>query len=240
MKKDMNEQPESTGFSKNVLKTGLITSFPIIVGYIPIGFAFGVMAEKAGISAFNTVLMSLIVFAGSSQLIAVGLILAGVSTISIIITTFIVNLRHMLMAAALSPFLKKWKKSELTAFSYQITDETFAIHSERFANNNTEKQESLVINMSAQASWVFGTIIGVIAGSLISDVKPLGLDYVLSAMFIGLLVFQLKSRFQVIVAVLSGIMSVLSFLAGIEQWNVILATLAGATIGVFIEKWIKN
>lgn len=236
----MNEQPESTGFSKNVLKTGLITSFPIIVGYIPIGFAFGVMAEKAGISAFNTVLMSLIVFAGSSQLIAVGLILAGVSTISIIITTFIVNLRHMLMAAALSPFLKKWKKSELTAFSYQITDETFAIHSERFANNNTEKQESLVINMSAQASWVFGTIIGVIAGSLISDVKPLGLDYVLSAMFIGLLVFQLKSRFQVIVAVLSGIMSVLSFLAGIEQWNVILATLAGATIGVFIEKWIKN
>ncbi len=76
---------------------------PIALGYIPVGFAYGVLAQKAGLSAFNTVLMSIIGYAGSAQLIVVGLIAAGISPLSIIVTTVIVNLRHMLMSAALSP-----------------------------------------------------------------------------------------------------------------------------------------
>ncbi len=79
---------------------GMVQAVPIVLGYIPVGFAYGVLAQKAGLSAFNTLLMSIIVYAGSAQLIAVGLVSSGLAPLSIIITTFIVNLRHMLMSAA--------------------------------------------------------------------------------------------------------------------------------------------
>ena len=81
----------------------------------------------------NTVLMSILVYAGSSQLIAVAMFGAGMGPLSIIATTFVVNLRHMLMSASLAPNLRKWSKWELAAFAYEITDESFAIHSTRFA-----------------------------------------------------------------------------------------------------------
>ena len=103
-----------------------------MLGYVPVGFAYGVLARKAGISGINTVLMSLLVYAGSAQLIAVGLFAASTSALSIIITTFVVNLRHLLMASAIAPYLKRWRKYELAAFAYELTDETFAVHSAQF------------------------------------------------------------------------------------------------------------
>ena len=112
---------------------GVNQALPTLLGYIPIGIAYGILAQKAGISSLNTMLMSVIVFAGSSQLIAVGLFAAGVPPVSVILTTFVVNLRHMLMSAAVAPYLKRWRKAELAAFAYELTDETFAVHSARFA-----------------------------------------------------------------------------------------------------------
>jgi len=219
---------------------GVIQAFPIMLGYIPIGFAYGVLAQKAGISAFNTLLMSIIVYAGSSQLIAVGLISAGTAPFSIILTTFIVNLRHMLMSAALSPYLQHWKKIELAGFAFELTDESFALHSTRFVNNDPEIEETFAINITAQAAWIMGSWLGIVAGKLITDIKPFALDYALPAMFIALLVMQIKYRAQLMVAILAGLLSVLLFLTGLKQWYVIFATLIGASFGVVIEKWMKK
>jgi len=225
---------------------GITQAVPIILGYIPIGLAFGVLAQKAGISALNTLLMSLLVFAGSSQLIAVGLFAAGASALSVVITTFVVNLRHLLMAAAVSPFLKQWRKSELAAFAYQLTDETFALHSARASASSDApdvvlvKAEAFGTNVTAQTAWIFGTWLGIVVGQLVSDVKPLALDYALPAMFVALLVLQIKDRVQVGVALLTGVIAVGLLATGIEQWSVIVATLIGATMGVIFEQWIKK
>ncbi len=218
---------------------GILQALPIILGYVPVGFAFGVLAQKAGISTWNTLLLSLLVYAGSSQLIAVGLFAAGIPAPSIILTTFIVNLRHMLMSAALAPFLRGWRRSELAAFAFELTDETFAIHSARFAAGSTTKAETFAINIAAQCAWVFATWLGIVAGQLVTDVKPWALDYALPAMFIGLLVLQIKTRRQVVVALLTGVLAVVLQQIGIEQWHVIIATIIGATVGVFIE-WISK
>jgi len=230
---------------------GITRAVPIILGYIPIGLAFGVLAQKAGISALNTLLMSLLVFAGSSQLIAVGLFAAGASALSVVITTFVVNLRHLLlrhllMAAAVSPFLKQWRKSELAAFAYQLTDETFALHSARASASSDApdvvlvKAEAFGTNVTAQTAWIFGTWLGIVVGQLVSDVKPLALDYALPAMFVALLVSQIKDCVQVGVALLTGVIAVGLLATGIEQWSVIVATLIGATMGVIFEQWIKK
>ena len=208
---------------------------PVIFGYIPIGFAYGVLAQKNGLSAGSTLMMSLLVFAGSAQLIAVGLFAAGTGPASIIATTFIVNLRHLLMSASLAPFLKNWKKSEQAFFAFQLTDETFALHSNSFLTTEQPRSETLAINIIAQSAWLTGSFLGVMAGGLISDVKPIGLDYALPAMFIALLVWQLNSSERLVAALLAGGTSTVLLLNGADQLHVILATLVGATFGLGVH-----
>jgi len=219
---------------------GIVRAGPIVLGYIPIGIAFGVLAQKAGISPLNTLLMSLLVYAGSSQLIAVGLFATGAPPLSIIFTTFVVNLRHILMSAALSPYLKRWRKLALAALAYQLTDETFAMHAAQFPSGLPPQSEIFAVNVTAQIAWIFGSGMGVTLGRSITDVKPLALDYVLPAMFIALMTLQIKDRVQVSAALLTGVLSVSLLLMGMEQWNVIAAALIGATIGVILEIWTKK
>lgn len=215
-------------------------ALPVVLGYLPIGFAYGVLAGKAEISAANTILMSILVFAGSAQFIAVGLFASGVGPATIILTTFIVNLRHTLMSASLSPFLSQWSRWLQSCFAYQITDETFALHSSAPRMLETCKVETLSVNMTCQISWVLGTVLGVVAANLIGDIRPLGLDFALSAMFIGLLVGQCLDKIRIIAACLGGTIATVLFLAGFQQSYVIAATLLSATLSLGIEQWIKQ
>ncbi len=213
----------------------LSPALPVVMGYLPVGFAYGVLGINAGISTLNTILMSIIVFAGSAQLMATAFFSQGLNPVSIILTTFIVNLRHMLMSASLSTHMRSWKKAEVAGFCYELTDETFAVHSLRFEKGETEPLPAVSINLICQSAWVVGTILGVLAGNLISDVKPFALDYALPAMFIALLILQIKNRRHLLVAATGGMISLLIWGLGVTQWNVILATLMGATLGAIIE-----
>lgn len=219
---------------------GVQRAMPVVLGYIPIGFAYGVLAGKSGLSTTNTLLMSLIVFAGSAQFIAVGLFAAGTGPAGVIITTFIVNLRHLLMAASLAPYMSKWKKSLQAFFAFELTDETFALHSTATSTLNNCTLESLAVNVTAQVSWVIGTGLGIVAAGLISDIKPLGLDYALSAMFIGLLVGQCLDRIRLFTACIAGVIATFMYLAGFQQSYVIVSSVLAATIGLGIEQWIKQ
>ncbi|MBC15517.1 MAG: branched-chain amino acid ABC transporter permease [Desulfovibrio sp.] len=212
---------------------------PIVMGYLPVGAAFGVLAHKTGLSMTATVLMSLMVYAGSAQLIAVAMFAAGLPPLSIVATTFVVNLRHLLMSASLAPNLKGWRKWQLLLFSYEITDESFAIHSVRFARGDKSRTVSICINCFAHASWVIASWLGFMTGSAIPDIKPLGIDYALPAMFIALLAMQIKNGLHVFVAGFSGLAAIALIQMGADQWSVILATVLGATFGAGVETW-KN
>ena len=220
--------------------SGFSQAMPIWLGYISVGFAYGVLAQKAGLSMLTAILMSVIVYAGSAQLIAVGLFAAGASAASIILTTFVVNLRHLLMSAAVSPHLKEWTKPQLVAFAFELTDETFVLHSSRFVTGDPLKTETFAINISSQCSWILGTWLGFAVGHVIMDVRLFALDYALPAMFIALLVLQIRDRVQVVVAILSGLLAVGLVLLGVGQWTAIIATISGATIGMVLEQWIKR
>lgn len=220
--------------------SGVAAAGPIVLGYLPIGMTFGVLGKNAGLSSFNTMMMSLLVYAGSAQLVAAGLLSAGASAASIILTTFVVNLRHLLLSAAVAPFLKRWNRGELAAFAYQLTDETFALHTARFPSGRYSKAEVFAVNMSAQGAWLAGTGLGILLGQVISDVEPFGLDFVLPALFIALIVLQIEETSQIAVAVITGALSVALLILGVGQWNVIIATVIGATIGVVLELWTNK
>lgn len=234
-------ETESIGERKVVssLLYGARQALPIVLGYIPVGFAYGVLAQKSGLGLLNAVAMSIIVFAGSAQLIAAGLFGAGAAPLAIILTTFVVNLRHLLMSAALAPKLKGWKKWQIALFGYELTDETFALHTMRMTKSSPPIAETFGVNITAQSSWVIGSIAGYLAGGQIADVRPIGLDYALPAMFIALLVPQVIKPVYLVMAVLAGTISVTLCLMGFSQSHVIVATVVASSAGLGVEQW-KN
>ena len=224
---------------KNFLR-GVRQATPIVLGYIPVGFAYGVLAEKSGLGIVNAVAMSVIVFAGSAQLIGAGLFGAGAGPLALIVTTFIVNLRHLLMSAALAPKLRGWKKWQIALFGYELTDETFALHTLRMAREHPPLAETFGVNVTAQFSWIVGSLVGYIAGGQIADVRPVGLDYALPAMFIALLVPQIVRPVYLMMAALAGILSVALGLLGFSQSHVIAATVIASTVGLGVEQWMNR
>ncbi|MFH1137786.1 MAG: AzlC family ABC transporter permease [Pseudomonadota bacterium] len=222
------------------IRLGLARALPIVIGYAPVAFAYGVLAQKAGISDWNIILMSVLVFAGASQFIAVGLMEAAVPAASIILTTFVVNLRHMILASALAPHLRRWRVVELAAFSCQLTDETFALHASTLAAGPPDKKAMFTLNACAQAAWVLGSWLGVAAGRSIGNVKPFALDFALPALFTALLALQIRNRFQVLAAAAGGGLSLLFLGWGLNKWNIILAAVAGAAAGALAESWTKK
>jgi 4-azaleucine resistance transporter AzlC len=230
----------TTSRPDSALGSALRQTLPIILGYVPVGFAYGVLAQKSGLSGLNTLLMSVLVYAGSAQLIAVGLFAAGAAPLAIVATTFVVNLRHLLMSAALAPYLRGWSRTRLALFSYQMTDETFALHAGRFAKSRTGPPETFGINLIAHSAWVGSTALGLAASTLITDIRPIGLDYALPAMFIALLLGQLKSRLHLAVALVAGVVSTVLMLAGLQQSHVLAATILAATFGLGVYAWTSK
>ena len=218
---------------------GASRATPIVLGYLPVAFAYGVLAQEAGISPFHTLLMSLIVYAGASQLIAVGLVTASATPLSIIVATFIVNSRHFLLGSALAPYVSRWKKRDQALLAFQLTDETFAVHVMGFPAGTLPRLEAFGLNLTAQVFWVLGSCAGIWAGGHVRDIRALGIDYALPALFIALLVLQTRNRIHIIIALFSGALAIGLTLGGLQHWSVIVATVLGAALGVMVERWME-
>ncbi|MBS3976125.1 MAG: AzlC family ABC transporter permease [Syntrophomonadaceae bacterium] len=219
---------------------GMASAVPIVMGYFPIGFAYGVLAKGAGLTIYETGLMSLMVYAGASQFIAVGLLAINASFATIILTTFLVNLRHLLMGAALAPYFTKVKSSCLAVLAYGITDETFAVASARYAKQAAHPAFQLGLNLTTYGAWFFASIIGATAGGFLPASARFALDFALPAMYIALLVLQLSNKPAYLAALAGGAVSVLLAWSMPGNWNIIIAALVAATAGVWSEKWIKS
>ncbi len=220
---------------KKIFLSGFSAGWPICLGYVPIGLAFGVLAQKAGLSPLEIGLMSIIVFAGSSQFIAVSMLSSGASGVSIVLTTFMVNLRHILMSSALALHLGRSNRKILSVFAYGVTDESFAVNLFRFKSSDWDIRQALTVNHAANITWIISTIAGGCGGQFI-PAHAFGIDYALIAMFICLLVFQLKGRKYLLTAVLSGVTAVALSILIPGNAYIIMASLFGAGIGVLFKK----
>jgi branched chain amino acid efflux pump len=223
------------GSNTSILQ-GLSAAWPICLGYIPIGLAFGVLAQKAGLYPLEIMLMSILVYAGSAQFIAVSMLSAGAGVVSIILTTFAVNLRHLLMSSSLAVFLSDATRRKLTLFAYGVTDESFAVNYTRFSRKTWSLDRALVVNHTANLAWIVSSIIGGYSGRFIHK-GAFGIDYALTAMFICLLIFQLKGRLYVFTAIIAGAMAVILSLIIPGSSYIILASIIAATTVLAMKKW---
>ena len=224
------------GRGSSEFKKGIQAGISIGIGYFPIALTFGLLAKTSGLSIYETVLMSLIVFAGASQYISLSLIAYGTGIFEIILTTFIVNIRHFLMSATLNEKSEEDHLINKLFYSFGITDETFSV-----AATREEKVSSgfmLGLNSVAYASWVVCSGIGHLIGASLPQTLQESMGVALYAMFIGLLVPSMKKSAKVIfLAVLGAIFNSIFTIGHImaQGWAIVTATLLSAIIIEIVE-----
>jgi 4-azaleucine resistance transporter AzlC len=223
------------------LLEGLRDSIPIVLGYLPLGFAFGVLASEVGMNTFQATLMSLLCFTGAGQYIAIGVMKAGGAVLTIIMANFLVSLRYFLFSTSLVPHLKKKIPTPIaTLLAYGTTDETYAVAINRYKNKEATASYMAGLNLPAHLGWIISTLLGAFCGTLITNTDKLGLGFALPAMYTCLLVFMVSKKSEAAVAIFTAIACLIigciypSSMTNLS--NIIIATLIGATLGVFINE----
>lgn len=218
---------------KQLFIDGLKAGIPVILGYIPVGIAYGVMGSQAGMSITETCSLSIFVFAGAAQMMAAGMVGQGATVLSIVITTFILNLRHLIMSTCVMERMQDGSRGQKLLASFGVTDESFAVFT------TTEEKNCRIyfffgLILSTWAAWNLGTLIGAAASNVMPELVSKSLGISLYVMFIALLMPGLRGNGRL--ALLAGFTAVVNsilvqFMA--SGWALIIATLLGAFIGVF-------
>jgi len=217
----------------SALRRGFLQALPIVVGVLPFGIAYGA-AVAQNMPWWGGMGMSALVFAGSAQFIAVGLVAQGAAPLSIIITTALVNLRFVLMSSALSPVLRKKGPRWQPLLAFFVVDESFAVSSVEFERGKSDALFFLGSGLALYFIWQLSTAAGIWFGPLIPE--GFGLEFALSASFIGLLALLIRSRPAALVGLLAAILSLALYYALPGTWAPLIAALIAATIGVMWEQ----
>lgn len=223
------------------LLTGMKDAIPIVLGYLPLGFAFGVLANNdAGMTVGEATLMSVMCFTGAGQYIAVGMLRDGAAAVAIILTNLLVNLRYFLFATSLVPHFKSLPTRTATLLSYGLTDETYAVSVAHYARYPATTYYLAGLNLTSHVSWIASSALGAWLGNLMTNTEQFGLDFALPAMYAVLLVLVVNRRKDAVVAGVAALICLLmayllpSTMANMS--NIIVATLVGASLGVMLKK----
>ena len=221
---------------------GVKATFPLVVGAIPFGIIFGALAVNSGLSVAATAAMSAFVFAGSSQFVAAGLVAGGAGAFIIILTTFVVNLRHALYAASLAPHMKGLPQRWLAPLGFWLTDESYVVVIARYQREDPSPFKHWFYLGSAvfmYTNWQLCTWIGIAAGQAIPNPQNWGLDFALAVTFIGMVVPGLRTR-SVAASVAVAAVSALAFNGLPNKLGLMAAALLGVAAGVAAGRWDKR
>jgi 4-azaleucine resistance transporter AzlC len=209
---------------KTEFSRGLLAGSSIAIGYLPAAITFGLLAKGTGLTFIEAMAMSMFVFAGAAQYMALNLLAIGTGAFEIIFTTFIVNIRHLLMSASVNERVEDAHPVIKACYSFGLTDEVFAVTSTQEGKVKTGFIFGVAI--MAYFSWVLNTGIGYVVGSALPDSLQQSMAIALYAMFIALLMPSLKKQRKVVILASSA--AVLNSLFSImlpSGWSIILATL---------------
>src|SRR6056297_183266 len=216
-------------------KKGSQAGFPIVIGYLPIALAFGILSKTTGITLLESIMFSSIVYAGASQFMALTMIAMGAGTLGIVLTTFLVNFRHFLMSASIAGKIENEKKSILPLIAFGITDETFSVAS--FSKEKLTSGFMMGLELAAYLSWNTGTAAGYLLGSTLPESIQASMGIALYAMFIALVTPMAKKSLKIAsLVILSGIVNSLveRFASVPRGWGIIIAIMSVSILGVFI------
>lgn len=237
MAKEMVNQEIATSFP--MIKRGVLAGIPIMLGYLPIAIAYGVLARQTGLSLAELTLMSVLVFAGASQFMGVNMIGVGAGAIEIVVATFVLNFRHFIMSMSFMNQLKDIRLNWKIPLSLGLTDETFAVSSLHTKEAKMEKGVLFytALFITAWLAWILGSLLGGVLGDVIPEKLSQSMGIALYAMFIGLLVPSVKKELKVgLIAVCAMLLNSLFSLFVSDGWAIVLGTVLGGSLGIVLLK----
>lgn len=218
---------------------GALAVMPLSIAVIPWGILAGSLALDAGLNPFESQAMSAIVFAGAAQLVAVGMIKAGLGLGSILITTLLITSRHFLYSMAMRPHISPLPLKWRLILGFLLTDELFAITAKSTPSKETpqrfDRWYALGAGLSFYLVWNIATAAGILVGNTIPNLDSWGLDFAIAATFIAIVTPQINQPSILMCVLVSLVTSVVCELFQIPS-GLLIAALLGMTVGTLYAK----
>ena len=195
-----------------IVKKAFIATLPVMAGYLVLGFGFGIILRSGGYSLLLALFMSVFIYAGSMQYVAIGLLTSGASIITVALTTLMVNARHLFYGVSM---LERYKKTGVRKpyLIFALTDETYSLVC---TDNHDIEQDKIadyyfVVSLFNHFYWIAGSILGALIGSLVSFNSE-GIDFALTALFLTVFIDQWRSTKKHIPALTGALASLFCLL----------------------------
>lgn len=223
--------------------SGIKAELPLLVGVIPFGMIYGVLALAAGLPPGAAQAMSSVIFAGSSQFVATQLFAVGAPEMVIFITAVVVNLRHALYSASIAPYLQCLSPYWKIGLAYLLTDEAYAVSIDHYQQTGEEMDCQspdrrhwflLGAGLALWSTWQLSTAVGIFLGAQVPS--SWSLDFTLALTFIAILIPSLKDRPAWAASLTAGVVAVMAFSMP-YRLGLIVAAFFGISVGLALERW---
>ena len=213
---------------------GMRASIPIGMGFLPVAISYAIIARQAGLTTLQIGLMSLTVFAGASQMMAAGMVIQGAGLAAIIVATFLLNLRHVIMSTCVFETMAPSRIAPRLLASYWVTDESFAVFTTGVREEDRTVWFFIGLGLSTYIVWAVGGVLGALLTNFLPDVLSASLGVALYALFIALLMPGLKGNGRLaLLALLTAVCNSLLSRVMAASWSLVVSTLLCAFLGVF-------
>lgn len=210
--------------------------WPVMGTALLVGTTFGVVARQSGLESLEIVAMSLFVFAGASQFAMVQLFAESAPIPVVIVSVLFINLRHLLMATSLSPQLGRLPMARRLFAAFFLTDESFAMATGHFRRGGRSLAYYFTFAIALYVLWNLATVIGIVVGGAIGDPRRFGVDFAITATFVGIVVLAIRHRTDIAIAIVAAVVAGALALAGASTIAVITAGAAAPLIAVLFRR----
>jgi len=217
---------------------GVTLFIPVAISIASYGVVWGVLAGQKGLSVLEVLLMSGLVFAGSSQFVALDSWTPGSLPIaSIVAATAIVNLRMLLMSATLRPLVVGVSRPKALAAMFFVSDEQWAMTMAQMRTGGSSIAFLVGTGALSWFSWTGSTLLGRVVGAFIDDPVKYGLDFAFTATFIALLLGMWKGRTDLVPWLVGALAALLTASAIEGKWYIIVGGIVGSLAGALFDQW---
>lgn len=211
-------------------------ALPLMIGGVPFGLTCGLMSVAVGLTVSEVLLMSALVFSGTSQFVVVTMMMSGIFSFgSLWVNVLLVNFHNLILMTSLAPYLLPLPRSLRFLLCFGISDATYALTMNRAENHGYHSNYQLGLSLVQYVFWIASNMVGALISTHLANPLSWGLDFTVIAVFIAILIPKLCNRTAWSVAVVSAIVSILGAIYLEGKWYIAIACVVGASVGAWLE-----
>ncbi len=215
-------------------------AMPLCLSYIPIGLACGILLHAAGFNFVLAFLVSVVVFSGGAQFLIASMLTINAPLLSILTMLFFLELRYALLGSSLSKYLSRENQHFILLFAVSMNDENYAINYLKFATDKKwQPKQALLVEHYSLLFWAVSNMVGALIGSALSINLEI-VDFALTALFLYMIVMQVRNHLTFIICLLSAVLSVIFLTMLKSTIGIVVATLLASFVGFLVENQVRK